>query len=237
MAYGLIVRNGQGKIVIDDESIAIQKIRDGVLTHTGTIGAGPTTDASQVFSINRSNRNSMLFMQPKLGQYVTPPIHRGISSTTGQPLWAILSNWTDDIPFFECAPAPDIIRPKAGWGLEIRAPNGDIRFHSGAELLAIDDHYVFDKRSVNTGYYDRGWYSEQVVGSNAWICPGWGGGSYQEYISNSPPSRRNIFVSWGVARLSGNRISIKPLVSRPNTFSDSSAYSHVITNMSCFTAS
>lgn len=234
MAYGLLIHNKWGKIVISDETVAIQKVREGVLEMSSVIAGGPSIDETYRFNFVPT-RNALLFMQPGVGQYVTPP--HGIGQLNGVATSAILSNWADDIPFFECAPAYDITRPKATWGLEIRAPNGDLRFHSGAELVAIDGHYFFDKSSVDTGYYSRGWDGEQSVGSNEWICPQHGGGLYRELISNYPASRRNIQFAWGIARIAGPKIAVGRILSTSITTSDSNAISHVVSNVSCFTAS
>lgn len=236
MAYGLIVRNSANKIVISDETVAIQQIRSGVLQHVANIGGSPGVDQSRIFELPGKTRNSLIFMQPKIGQYVSSP--RRFTWSSGLPEWGILSNWADPIPYFECAPAYEISRPKPGWGLEIRAPDGSIRFHSGAELVSFDGHYSRqDLRSVTTGYYSKGWSHEVNVGNSAWLCPGGSGGGYwQELISNNPPSRRNVFFSWGIARLTATKVGIGRLINRPATTSNSNAIQHGILGMSFFTA-
>lgn len=236
MTYGLIIRNKNNNIVISDETVAIQQIREGVLKYSGNKISGPPSMSDSCIFILPStiSRNSILFFSPVAGQYVTAQVSR---DSGGLVTWAVLSNWTNDIPYFECAPATDITNlPKASWGLEIRAPNGDIRFHSGAPLVAMDDHYEVDMRSVGSGYYDRGWTREVTVGANAWVCPLAGGGRLNELISNYPPSRRHVTFKWATARLSGSRIGLMPLVSSPVTTSESTAISHAISNMSFFTA-
>ena len=236
MAYGLVIRNKNNQIVLSDETVAIQQIRSGVMQHVGNIGSPPSMSDSRVFELpGGKTRNSLIFMQPKAGQYVTSPRKFPWSGTF--PEWGVLSNWTDPIPFFECAPAYEITRPKPGWGLEIRAPDGSLRFHSGAELVAFDGFYAReDLRSVDTGYYGKGWSHTVNVGNSAWICPRGGGGTFQELISNYPPSRRNVSISWAVARLTATQCGITRVVSRPATTSESNAISHVITGMSLLTA-
>lgn len=200
MAYGLLIRNGSNEVVIDSDFASLQKLRTGTLTNYYSMpsSAYPRSHTSRFFPYSPSSPNSLLFMKPAIGQTVTGPV--ALSDVGGN--FSQVGVWSDDttpIPFMEIVAANRIVGiPKPGWGLEIRAADGSLLFHSGAELIAVDDFYTIPSR-VPDDQNPGNPYMTKTVGSAEWLCPrGAARGTYRVNIGASS-SQLHFFLG-GISR-------------------------------------
>lgn len=236
MPYGINIKNKWGNTVIDDSSASVQKLRSGTIQPISynQDWRHPYGHTTRCFHIKRTP-NSLLFMQPAIGQYVSAPMQMQDYTASDGDNHRIYSNSTMPIPFFEALVSEEITGiPRQSWGLEIKDADGKIKFHSGAELVAIDDHYVLDGWS-GSGSNANNPYRELTVVSNDWICPmtptGWAG--FQR-INGVTEGDMYHAVS-AMARIAGGKVAWRPLTyRRTKTGPGASSYSYA--GISFFTA-
>lgn len=236
MAMGLLIKNKWGDTVIDDNFSSMQELRSGTMNPISynQDWSYPYDHSTRCFHI-RKNPNSLLFMQPKIGQYVSAPVQMADYAASDGDFHRVYSNWADPIPFFEAVPGEAITgKTKPGWGLEIRDEQGRTRFHSGAELVAIDDYYSISGSSGDPGS-PGATYREITVGANDWICPISPRGYSGFYRINGVTSGDMYLVISACARISGGKVAWRPLTYRRNSVGAGSSV-HSFAGIQLFTA-
>ena len=214
MAYGLLIRNSNNEVVIDSEFASLQKIRSGTLTSYSDYTAFdyPYNHRPRLFPYTPSVPNSLLFMQPPLGQFVTAPV--AMSDLTGSAAQLnVWSSGTAPIPFMEIVAATSIVGiTKPGWGLEIRNAAGDTLFHSGAELMAVDDYWRFEAEN-GSDQSPGDSYRTMTVGATSWICPHTSSKGYQR-VSTGVASSQMYRLIAAICRVNATTVGYKTLTYR-----------------------